>query len=110
MAPQLVIDDLARIGLHDHLLADRLEQLRVVADLQQYNTVLLQAKHPCAHSCYMRGCIKGSATEHGKPKPICKETGLTVQLARQKGLLGVILFMKALTGLRISWLNSGTGS
>ena len=36
--------------------------------------------------------------------------GRTVQLARQKGLLGVILFMKALTGFKISLLNSGTGS
>jgi hypothetical protein len=34
----------------------------------------------------------------------------TVQLARQKGLVGVMRFMKALTGFRISWLKIGTGS
>ena len=34
----------------------------------------------------------------------------TVQLARQKGLVGVMRFMKALTGFRISLLKMGTGS
>ncbi len=44
LAPQLVVDELARVGLHDELLANRLEQLRVIADLQ-CDSGRLFAKH-----------------------------------------------------------------
>ncbi len=55
LAPQLVVDELARVGLHDELLANRLEQLRVVADLQCNSAWLLPRQccggfRPCSAS------------------------------------------------------------
>ena len=85
LAPQLVVDELARV--HGYFPGNAVE----ASDRAVHQGVELRR------------------TAGSEPRNVSR-ISLTVQLARQKGLLGVILFIKALTGLRISLLNRGTGS